>query len=110
MAKAKLPESGAGALEEGDIGQHSGEGEGEGEEEFVNLDEEGKADDKPEPEQKKKVKKAAAEEGDDLPEELKGKSPKELAKMYREAQSLIGRQGSELGEARKRMDALIQAS
>jgi len=46
----------------------------------------------------------------DLPAELQGKSPAELAKMYREAQSLIGRQGSELGELRRRTDQAIHAS
>ncbi|HET8797705.1 MAG TPA: hypothetical protein VFO89_08460, partial [Thermoanaerobaculia bacterium] len=51
-----------------------------------------------------------AGEEDELPPELKGKSPKELAKMYREAQSLIGRQGSELGELRRRADHAIQTS
>jgi hypothetical protein len=53
---------------------------------------------------------APAPEDDDLPPELKGKSQKELAKMYREAQSVIGRQGSELGELRKRTDFAIQTS
>ncbi len=52
----------------------------------------------------------AADVDDDLPEDLRGKTPKELAKMYREAQSLIGRQGSELGEFRRKADLLIQAS
>lgn len=52
---------------------------------------------------------APAEE-DDLPADLRGKSPKELAKMYREAQSVIGRQGSELGEYRKRFDRVLEAS
>lgn len=52
----------------------------------------------------------AAAEDDDLPPELKGKSPKELARMYREAQSVIGRQGSELGDLRKRTDLAIMTS
>jgi hypothetical protein len=38
------------------------------------------------------------------------KAAAQLAKMYREAQALIGRQGSELGEFRKKADLLIQAS
>jgi hypothetical protein len=50
-------------------------------------------------------------EGDDeVPPELKGKTPAQLAKMYRDAQSVIGRQGSELGEFRRKADLLIQAS
>jgi hypothetical protein len=63
------------------------------------------------PAAKPPVKKAAAPSADDeLPEELRGKTPAQLAKMYREAQALIGRQGSELGEFRKKADLLIQAS
>ena len=53
---------------------------------------------------------AAAAEDADLPAELKGKSSADLAKMYREAQSLIGRQGSELGELRRRADQAIHTS
>lgn len=56
----------------------------------------------------KKVE-ASADDAD-LPADLKGKSQKELASMYRDAQSLIGRQGSELGEFRRKADMLIQAS
>jgi hypothetical protein len=52
----------------------------------------------------------AAPEDADIPAELRGKSPAELARMYREAQSLIGRQGSELGELRRRADQAIQTS
>lgn len=82
-------------------------------EEFADLEEE-VAPTEPTPKKKKPAAKkevAPAGEGDDeLPEELKGKSPAQLAKMYKEAQSLIGRQGSELGEFRKRSDQLIQAN
>lgn len=46
---------------------------------------------------------------DELPEEFKGKSAAELARMYKEAQSLIGRQGRELGEVRKLADRLVQS-
>jgi len=46
----------------------------------------------------------------DLPAELQGKSPAELARMYSEAQKLIGRQGSELGELRRRADQAIHTS
>jgi hypothetical protein len=46
---------------------------------------------------------------DELPAELKGKSPAEIARMYREAHALIGRQGSELGELRRTADTYIKA-
>ena len=46
---------------------------------------------------------------DEVPEELKGKTPAQLAKMYKEAQTLIGRQGSELGDLRRAADKYISA-
>jgi len=60
----------------------------------------------------KKVAKTAAkaeETEDDVPAELKGKTPAQLAKMYRDAQSVIGRQGTELGDLRKTADTYIKA-
>lgn len=61
-------------------------------------------------EPKKDAPAAQVAEEEELPEELKGKTPAQLAKMYKEAQSVIGRQGSELGEFRKKADQLIHAS
>lgn len=46
---------------------------------------------------------------DDLPEKLRGKSPAEIAKMYVEAEKLIGRQAQEVGEIRKLADELIRS-
>jgi hypothetical protein len=60
---------------------------------------------KPEP---KPVAQPAPVVEDDIPAELKGKTPAQLAKMYRDAQSVIGRQGGELGELRKHADLLIK--
>jgi hypothetical protein len=51
--------------------------------------------------------KPAAE--DDLPEAFKGKTAGQLAKMYQDAQALIGRQGQELGEVRRLADSVIKA-
>src|SRR3972149_7809356 len=48
----------------------------------------------------------AVTEADDL---LK-KTPTELAKMYRAAQSVIGRQGNELGDLRRTCDTHIKAT
>jgi len=76
---------------------------------------EGVSDVVEEVEEEKPVKKAktkpAAKEPveDDVPEELKGKTSAQLAKMYRDAQTVIGRQGSELGELRKTADTYIKA-
>ena len=56
-----------------------------------------------------KAAKAAEAKEDEVPEDLKGKTPAQLAKMYKEAQSVIGRQGTELGELRKTADQYIKA-
>lgn len=45
---------------------------------------------------------------DDLPEKYRGKSAKELALMHLEAEKLIGKQGSEVGELRKIVDDFIK--
>jgi len=58
---------------------------------------------------KKSAKKPAKAADDDVPEELKGKTPAQLAKMYRDAQSVIGRQGTELGDLRRTADTYIRA-
>jgi hypothetical protein len=45
---------------------------------------------------------------DDLPEKYRGKSAKEIALMHLEAEKLIGKQGSEVGELRKIVDDFIK--
>ena len=76
---------------------------------------EGVSDVAEEVEEEKPVKKAKAKPTvkepveEEVPEELKGKTPAQLAKMYREAQTVIGRQGSELGDLRKTADTYIKA-
>ena len=47
-------------------------------------------------------------EEDDIPEKYRGKSAKELARMHQEAEKLLGRQSSEVGELRKVVDSYIQ--
>lgn len=46
---------------------------------------------------------------DDLPEKYQGKDLKEIIRMHQEAEKLIGRQGSEVGELRKVVDDFIRA-
>lgn len=53
---------------------------------------------------------AATGEEDDLPQEFKGKSKKDIVKMYQDAHKVIGRQGSELGELRAKADHAIKLS
>lgn len=48
-------------------------------------------------------------EDDEVPEKYKGKSLKDIARMHQEAEKLIGRQGSEVGELRKIVDDFIKA-
>ena len=45
---------------------------------------------------------------DDVPEKYRGKSAKEIAQMHMEAEKLIGRQGSEVGELRRVVDDFIK--
>ena len=51
----------------------------------------------------------AQETEDDLPEKYRNKDIKEIARMHQEAERLIGRQGSEVGELRKIVDEFIKA-
>jgi hypothetical protein len=43
-----------------------------------------------------------------LPDKYRGKSAAELARMHQEAEKLLGRQSSEVGELRKVVDSYIQ--
>lgn len=46
---------------------------------------------------------------DDIPEKYKGKTPAQIAKMHQEAEKLLGRQSSEVGELRKIVDDFVKA-
>lgn len=46
---------------------------------------------------------------EDIPDKYRGKSLKEIAAMHQEAEKLIGKQGSEVGELRKIVDSYITA-
>jgi len=48
-------------------------------------------------------------EQDELPDKYRGKSPAEIAKMHQEAEKLLGRQSSEVGELRKIVDDFVKA-
>jgi exosome complex component RRP41 len=45
---------------------------------------------------------------DDLPDKYRGKSPAEIARMHQEAEKLLGRQSSEVGELRKIVDDFVK--
>jgi len=44
----------------------------------------------------------------EIPDKYKGKSAEELVQMHQEAEKLLGRQSSEVGELRKVVDTYIQ--
>lgn len=48
------------------------------------------------------------QEEDDLPEKYRGKSPREIVQMHQEAEKLLGKHSSEVGELRKVVDTFIQ--
>jgi len=47
------------------------------------------------------------DEEDDIPEKYRGKSAKDIVRMHQEAEKLLGRQSSEVGELRKLVDNFI---
>jgi len=50
---------------------------------------------------------ATQDEDDDIPDKYRGKSAKEIVRMHQEAEKLLGRQSSEVGELRKLVDNFI---
>ena len=49
-----------------------------------------------------------AEPQDDLPDKYRGKSVQDIVRMHQEAEKLLGKQSSEVGELRKVVDSYIQ--
>jgi len=70
-------------------------------EDFSNFEEEQQAQPEQEPVE-------ATPTEDDLPDKYKGKDVKEIVRMHQEAEKLLGRQSSEVGELRKVVDDFIQ--
>ena len=60
-----------------------------------------------EPEQPEEVTAEEPEE-EEIPDKYKGKSAVEIAKMHQEAEKLLGRQSSEVGELRKIVDDFVK--
>lgn len=46
---------------------------------------------------------------EEIPDKYRGKSPEEIAKMHMEAEKLLGRQSSEVGELRKIVDDFVKS-
>jgi uncharacterized protein YqgQ len=55
------------------------------------------------------VSEQVEDESEALPDKYRGKSAKDIAQMHMEAERLIGRQGSEVGELRRIVDDYIRA-
>lgn len=49
------------------------------------------------------------EDDDDIPDKYRGKSPKDIIRMHQEAEKLLGRQSSEVGELRRVVDNFIMS-
>lgn len=62
-----------------------------------------------EQEQQQEQETQATQSEPDIPEKYQGKSAQELVRMHQEAEKLLGRQSSEVGELRKVVDNFIQA-
>ncbi len=65
--------------------------------------------DEPEQEVEQESQAVETNEEENLPEKYKGKDYKEIVRMHQEAEKLIGRQGSEVGELRRIVDDFIKA-
>jgi hypothetical protein len=61
-----------------------------------------------EPEQPEEEIVQEPEDVSDLPDKYRGKTPTEIAKMHQEAEKLLGRQSSEVGELRKIVDDFVK--
>lgn len=61
-----------------------------------------------EEEETEEVVEEADESEDALPEKYQGKDIKDIVRMHQEAEKLLGRQSSEVGELRKTVDSFIQ--
>ena len=59
--------------------------------------------------QEEQVVEEEQQEDEELPEQYRGKSVKDLVRMHQEVQSVLGRQGNEVGQLRKVVDDFIKA-
>lgn len=80
--------------------------------EELNADEEYTSFDEPEvqdnsEEEQPEESTDSQDEDDDVPDKYRGKSAKEIVRMHQEAEKLLGRQSSEVGELRKLVDNFI---
>ena len=80
----------------------------EEDEEYEQLEPEAEETFESEPEQPEQPEEVTAEVEEDIPEKYRGKSRIELAKMHQEAEKLLGRHSSEVGELRHIVDSFVK--
>ena len=77
-------------------------------EELVNFDEQSKSENKAAENPQATAKKQEEQQESTIPDKYQGKSIEEIVQMHQEAEKLVGRQSSEVGELRKIVDDFIK--
>lgn len=77
-------------------------------EEFANIDEETVIEEVTDSTEESPAEEQATEVEDDIPEKYQGKDIKDIVRMHQEAEKLLGRQSSEVGELRKIVDDFVK--
>ena len=71
---------------------------------FATLDEEEQTPEQEQPAEPEEIQEAQ----DEIPEKYQGKSISDIVRMHQEAEKLVGRQSSEVGELRKIVDDFVK--
>lgn len=80
----------------------------QGDEELVNIDEQFTSEKKAAERTQATAKQPQEQQESTIPEKYQGKSIEEIVQMHQEAEKLVGRQSSEVGELRKIVDDFIK--
>jgi hypothetical protein len=80
----------------------------QGDEELVNIDEQFTSEKKAAEKTQATAKQQEEQQESTIPEKYQGKSIEEIVQMHQEAEKLVGRQSSEVGELRKIVDDFIK--
>jgi len=80
----------------------------QGDEELVNIDEQFTSEKKAAERTQATAKQQEEQQESTIPEKYQGKSIEEIVQMHQEAEKLVGRQSSEVGELRKIVDDFIK--
>lgn len=80
----------------------------QGDEELVNIDEQFTSEKKAAEKPQATAKQQEEQQESTIPEKYQGKSIEEIVQMHQEAEKLVGRQSSEVGELRKIVDDFVK--